>query len=54
MNEKKRRENESEYESWVEKEDGSRIYSFEVQGRLGWKARYVKEVDSDEITLRFY
>jgi hypothetical protein len=25
-----------------------------VQGRLGWKARYVKEVDADEVTVRFY
>ncbi len=40
MKEKKRQKNENEYESWIEKEDGGRIYSFEVQGKLGWKAKY--------------
>ena len=54
MKEKRRQKNEDEYESWIEKEDGGRIYSFEVQGKLGWKAKYVKEVNSDEITLKFY
>ncbi len=29
MNEKKRRQNEREYDSWIEMDDGSRIYSFE-------------------------
>lgn len=24
------------------------------QDRLGWKARYVKEVDANEVTVRFY
>jgi len=37
-----------------EKADGSSIYSFEIKGRLGWKALYLKEVDSEEITLRFW
>ena len=23
-------------------------------GKQGWKARYVKEVDADEVTVRFY
>lgn len=54
MNEKKREQNEREYESWIEMMDGIRIYSFEVQGNVGWKARYVKEVDRNEITQRFY
>jgi hypothetical protein len=26
----------------------------DVLGRQGWKARYVKEVDADEVTVRFY
>ena len=30
------------------------MYSYEVQGRYGWTARYVKEVDAFEFTLRFY
>ncbi len=33
--------------------DGRR-YWLDVQGRQGWKARYVKEVDADEATVRFY
>ena len=33
---------------------GGRRYWFEVAGRRGWKARYVKEVDADEITIRFW
>lgn len=34
--------------------EGGRRYILEVQGRGGWKARYVKEVDSEERTIRFY
>ncbi len=30
------------------------MYSFEVKGRSGWRARYVKEVDAEELTVRFY
>ena len=26
----------------------------DVLGKQGWKARYVKEVDADEVTVRFY
>ena len=33
---------------------GGRRYWLDVQGRQGWKARYVKEVDPDEVTVRFY
>jgi len=33
--------------------DGSRIYWFELTGKLGWKARYVKTVDVNETTLSF-
>jgi len=54
MNELKRRKNEAEYERWIEKADGIRIYSFEIKGRQGWKALYLKEVNSEEITLRFW
>jgi len=54
MNEIKRRKNEAEFERWIEKADGSRIYSFEIKGRMGWKALYLKEVDSEEKTLKFW
>jgi hypothetical protein len=37
----------------MEKENGNRIYSFEIDGRFGWKARYFKEVDKEEVTLGF-
>ena len=26
----------------------------DVVGRLGWRARYLKEVDAQELTLRFW
>lgn len=31
-----------------------RIYSFEIFGKLGWKAKYLKEVDREEVTIRFW
>ena len=54
MNDKQRQKNEVEFETWIDKEDGGRIYSFEVQGKLGWKAKYLKEVNDEEITTRFW
>lgn len=54
MNKKQRRKNEVEFESWIEKEDGGRIYSFEITGKLGWKAKYLKEVDGEEVTIKFW
>ena len=50
----KRRENEIKFGTWDEQPDGCRRYFFEVQGRHGWKARYVKEVDASEKTIKFY
>lgn len=54
MNEKQRQKNELEFESWKEKENGGRIYSFEISGKLGWKAKYLKEVNNEEVTIRFW
>jgi hypothetical protein len=54
MNEKKRKANETEFDSWTENDKGGRIYHFEISGKLGWKAKYLKEVDKDEITIRFW
>jgi hypothetical protein len=34
MNDIKRKKNEREYDTWVEKEDGGRIYSFEIKGKI--------------------
>ena len=44
--EQKRRQNERKFGKWNELPDGGRRYSFEVQGRYGWSARYLKEVDN--------
>ncbi|MEI7802256.1 MAG: hypothetical protein WCI97_06410 [Bacteroidota bacterium] len=49
---KKRKENEKKFGNWTVTDSG-RIYFFEVKGRKGWKARYVKEVDANENTLKF-
>lgn len=54
MNESKRRENERKFSNWEELPGGGRRYFYEVQGRYGWKARYVKEVDASETTVKFY
>jgi hypothetical protein len=45
---------ERKFGSWEELPSGGRRYWYEVTGRQGWKARYVKEVDAGEETLRFY
>ncbi|MBC7226842.1 MAG: hypothetical protein H5T61_06360 [Thermoflexales bacterium] len=50
----KRRENEKKFGHWDELPGGGRRYFYEVRGRYGWKARYVKEVDASEQTIRFY
>lgn len=52
--EDKRRLNEKKFTNWEELSDGGRRYWLEVQGRHGWRARYIKEVDSSEETIRFY
>ena len=54
MNDGKRRQNETKFGVWAELSTGGRRYWYEVKSRSGWKARYVKEVDGDERTERFY
>ncbi len=54
MNENQRKKNEIEFETWIEKENGGRIYSFEVFGKFGWKAKYLKEVNNEEVTMKFW
>jgi hypothetical protein len=49
-----RPQNERKFGSWEELPNGGRRYWFEVAGRRGWKARYVKVVDADENTVRFW
>jgi hypothetical protein len=33
---------------------GDRQYSYDVKGGSGWRARYVKEVGAEELTVRVY
>lgn len=49
----KRHENEKKFSNYEDLPDGSRRYWFEIAGRLGWKARYVKVVDQNEVTISF-
>ena len=49
-----RTQNEKKFGSWDELPDGGRRYRLDVPGRLGWLARYLKEVDAEETTLRFW
>ena len=54
LNQKKRNINEKKFGKWTENQDGSRKYYYEVSGKQGWKAKYVKEVDKNEVTLKFF
>ena len=54
MNEEKRRENERKFGQWQSLPGGGRRYFYSLSGRRGWRARYVKEVDAQEITIRFF
>jgi len=49
-----REQNERKFGKWRELASGGRCYEFEVVGKQGWKARYFKEVDSSDNTLRFW
>lgn len=49
-----REQNERKFPNWQDLPTGGRQYWLDVLGHSGWKARYVKEVDANEITLRFY
>ncbi len=40
--------------AWDELPGGGRRYRLDVTGRLGWRARHLKEVDAGEATLRFW
>jgi hypothetical protein len=50
----KRHTNERKFEKWDDLPGGGRKYSLEVKGKHGWSAQYVKEVDANEETVRFY
>jgi len=53
--EQKRKQNERKFGSWEELPHGGRRYFYEVPARYGFRsARYVKDVDKSEQTIRFY
>ena len=52
--EAKRLRNEKRFSWWEKLPYGGRIYWYEVTGKFGFKARYVKQVNQQEDTLRFY
>ncbi len=50
----KRYLNERKFPNWEKLNNGGRKYWLEIEGKHGWKARYVKEVNAREETLKFY
>jgi hypothetical protein len=49
-----RTQNERKFTRWEDLAGGGRRYWLDVSGRAGWRARYLKEVDGEEQTLRFW
>jgi hypothetical protein len=49
-----RQQNERAFPQWEELPDGGRIYSRKISGRFGGYARYCKQTDAAENTLRFW
>ena len=49
-----RSQNERKFGQWDELVGGGRRYRLDVSGKLGWRARYLKEVDANETTVRFW
>jgi hypothetical protein len=48
-----RAQNERKFKQWEELPNGDRRYVRDFAGRSGGRARYIKEVDSNERTIRF-
>jgi hypothetical protein len=46
--------NEKKFGRWEDLPGGGRRYYLDTTGRFGWRARYFKEVNSDEMTVRFW
>ena len=49
-----RSQNENKFSQWEDLPGGGRRYWIDLEGRQGWRARYLKEVDAAELTLRFW
>lgn len=50
----KRRLNERKFLQWVNLPNKGRKYWYEVEGKSDFMAKYVKEVDEEESTVKFY
>jgi hypothetical protein len=48
-----RAQNERKFKQWEDLPNGGRRYVREFVGRVGGRARYIKEVDASERTVRF-
>ena len=49
-----REQNEAKFGRWDVLPGGGRVYYLDVPGKSGWRARYLKEVDAVETTIRFW
>ena len=49
-----RAQNEKKFGQWQLVPGGGRRYWIDVPGRQGWRARYLKECDANDTTLRFW
>lgn len=49
-----RSQNEKLFVRWQELPDGGRLYLKDISGRSGGSARYLKQVDASEKTIRFW
>jgi hypothetical protein len=53
MDKSKRVKNEKEFDNWEDLPEGGRKYHFEVLGKMGGFASYIKITDADEKTISF-
>ncbi|WPP48349.1 hypothetical protein [Catalinimonas niigatensis] len=51
---KRRKLNEKKFKHWKSTPAKGRLYFYAVEGKYGWSARYLKEVDEKEETIRFW
>jgi len=54
LEENRRNKNEKKFGIWEDLPEGGRVYSYEVHGKHGWTAKYMKKVDVSEITICFW
>ena len=47
-------QNENKFGQWDKLPSGGRRYRLDVPGKLGWLARYLKDLDANEVTVRFW